>query len=472
MAHSDLAEVILSHPDWQSLVYDQGRKTWLVYAASLPGVWSEVDEAVIAQRVDTAAKDNIPQGFNASTVRGTLQLLELRLGCAWSPSPADLLPLRNGTLHVPTLTLTGHDPASHFRWQLPYDYDPAATCEPIEKWLEDVTGHDDDTITLLRAYLRAVLFHRVDLERYLELIGPGGSGKGTFTRLAQALIGYDNSVVSNLKTLEGSRFETHAVVGKQLLVLTDEERYTGSVSVLKALTGEDTIRTERKYHDPIPAQNHCLVIVAANEPILSPDYTSGLARRRLSVRFDYRPTARRHLIGFDQAHQPTGEFAPHLPGLLNWVLALPDETMVAQLHQPTSVAYAHMKARTLIATNPLAAWAQECLIAADAKAYIGVARRLPQQDAFESEEKWLYASYRGWMLRAGFKDGVSLTRFSDLLEDLCRDQLGLDHVGKYRDVDGVHLTGLRLRTPQDGAIGWFIDTTIMAWLVVQQLMTP
>jgi hypothetical protein len=40
-----------------------------------------------------------------------------------------------------------------------------------------------------RAYAKAVVTCRVDLQRYLETLGPGGTGKGTYTRLLMAMVG-------------------------------------------------------------------------------------------------------------------------------------------------------------------------------------------------------------------------------------------------------------------------------------------
>jgi hypothetical protein len=97
----------------------------------------------------------------------------------------------------------------------------------------------------------------------------------------------------------------------------------------------------------------------------------------------------------------------------------------------------------------LASWAQDNLIATDAteKTYVGLAQALPHGQGFEDEATRLYPSYRGYTQRANFKD-VSLTRFSALLEDLCHHQLQMVQVHKHRDKDGVHLTGVRLRTPK------------------------
>ncbi len=69
-------------------------------------------------------------------------------------------------------------------WCLPYSYTILATCDPIKDWLLQMCGGDEQLVQLMRAYLLGVVTSRVDWQKYLELIGPGGTGKSTFIRLA------------------------------------------------------------------------------------------------------------------------------------------------------------------------------------------------------------------------------------------------------------------------------------------------
>jgi putative DNA primase/helicase len=72
---------------------------------------------------------------------------------------------------------------------------------------------DPQRVQLLRAYLKAIVTGRTDLQRYLECLGPGGTGKSTYTRLAIALVGLENTCITELKLLEGNRFETSGIYG-------------------------------------------------------------------------------------------------------------------------------------------------------------------------------------------------------------------------------------------------------------------
>ncbi len=57
---------------------------------------------------------------------------------------------------------------------------------------------------------------RNDLQKFLHLIGGGGSGKSTFTTLLTALIGEENTVTLNLTDLE-DKHEIARIFGKRLV---------------------------------------------------------------------------------------------------------------------------------------------------------------------------------------------------------------------------------------------------------------
>jgi putative DNA primase/helicase len=90
----------------------------------------------------------------------------------------------NGVLDLKTRKLLLHSPQNQLTWCLPYAYNLLATCDPIKDWLLEMCRGDRQLIELMRAYLLGIVTGRTDWQKYLELIGPGGAGKSTFTRLA------------------------------------------------------------------------------------------------------------------------------------------------------------------------------------------------------------------------------------------------------------------------------------------------
>jgi putative DNA primase/helicase len=267
-----------------------------------------------------------------------------------------------------------------------------------------------------------------------------------------ALVGAENTAVTTLEQLEKNRFETAGIFGKRLLLITDSERYGGEVSVLKAITGGDAVRYERKNTQQCkPFTPTCMVIVAANETVQSGDYTSGLERRRLTLPFIHqvKPEDRRDL---------DAEFKLYLPGLLAWALEIPEEEVTALVRNTSNTvrSLTNWKAESLIETNPMAEWLDSCIVHnSSAKTYVGVAKREKSADSpnlYQFTNKWLYSSYCEFSAATGSK-AVSGRRFSPLLHDLCVNQLKLEGISKGRDNKGVYFQGLEIRI-DDLHDGW------------------
>ncbi len=164
----------------------------------------------------------------------------------WNES-LGLLPLLNGVLDLETKKLLPHSPDNKLTWCLPYEYNILATCEPIQEWLLTMCNGDRALVQLMRAYLLGIVTGRTDWQKYLELVGPGGTGKSTLTRLATALVGQENVHTTTLKKLEKEKFETASIAGKRLVLINDSERYAGEVGKLKNLTGQDSLPYEVKF---------------------------------------------------------------------------------------------------------------------------------------------------------------------------------------------------------------------------------
>jgi P4 family phage/plasmid primase-like protien len=434
------------------------------YEAEHPGLWSREHDVVVDGAVVAAELNASPVGTEYSDGYAIGVLNRLRRGLAvkrWDETTG-LIPLQNGVFEIATGKLLPHAPGYRLTWQLPYSYDLSATCEPIINWLRESQDDDEQRVQLLRAYLKAVVTGRSDLQRFIELIGPGGSGKSTYARLAIALVGLRNTYTTTLDALETSRFETASIYGKRLVLINDSERYGGGVSTLKALTGQDTLRFEEKRKQSISGFVPCaMVILAANEPIKSNDYTSGLERRRITVPFLNRVKAsdQRDLLTIENLGV-SGEFVPYLPGLFNWVMALPDEQMT-QLVKCTDLNVPSLqdwKLDTLISSNPIAEWINECCLFEEGKTYVGVARKVrvsesegatksKSWDEYQNCDSWLYANYVHHSALVGSKP-ISIRRFSELVTDLCTNQLGRSGITKGKDSGGAFIRGLVLRSPE------------------------
>ena len=156
----------------------------------------------------------------------------------------------------------------------------------------------------------------------------------------------------------------------------------------------------------------------------------------------------------------SGEFAPYMAGLLNWVLAMPEADMKRFLLQSPEACPSLQKwiAESILENNPIAAWFDaHCIIEAKAKTQIGIAEEITisttnegatrTRRVFKNSENWLYANYAQFCRDTGIQR-ISAKRFSNLLLDLLQNQLHID-ANKGRDRSGAFIEGIRLRLPND-----------------------
>jgi len=423
------------------LAFDSIREDWLQYNGTY---WEKINYRDAMRIINQAIMEEVKGvGYSSSYLAGVAKFIEIfRCYPQWD-IVQNSIPFKNGILKLHSRELLAHQREHRTTWVIPYDYTTQRDCQPIQDWLSDCVGGQPDQVELLRAYMAAVLRGRADLQRYMELIGPGGTGKGTYIRLNEAMIGKANCHSTELKHLENNRFETASLYGKRLTIITDSQNYAGDVSVLKALTGQDTIRYEEKNKQGGEGFRYTgMILIAANEAIASKDYTSGILRRRITIEFKNR-------VNSEQRRDLITEFEPLLPALINWILDMP-ESRITQLVRDTAIHVNSLIAtarENLIATNPIAQWLNDCVIYdPQAKTPIGTISKCDGQ--IEAKFDKIYPSYVNYCEAICVKS-LSLPRFVPLLEELCQSQLELKNVKRKRDNKGSFFLCLRIRHADD-----------------------
>lgn len=437
----DLAEIYRERLAWESEY-----QLWRQYSGKIKGVWSEVTPETVKGLIQSHLRvmPNTP-GFSAGYVSSIEAILKSDLEVIqWDEQPG-LIPLKDGVLDQATMKLLPHSPGYQFTWALPFAWkDSSVDCGPIEEFLLKISGSKAIAEVLL-CYLAAIVTRRADLQRYLELIGGGGTGKSTYMSLAKALAGEQNAVSSQLKLLESNQFETAKFYKKLLVLFPDSERWQGEVSVLKQLTGQDPMRYERKNVQQCKDYVYeGVVILSANEPPESSDRTSGQERRKLTIGLDNRIP---EYVGRDLKK----EFEPLLPGLLRKVLSIPRErvTQLIKFTEQYVPELASKKWKQLIETNSIAAWLDEkVVIGSEVRGYIGVNNE-------EKTGEWLYANFCKFQQESGHKGNIPVKRFSSNLRDLLKNQIKIP-ISEGRDRKGSYIQGIGLRCfyDADGSLGY------------------
>lgn len=342
---NDIANIITNNYG-DRFIYDSKLDEFFAYDED-EGIWYLNDEQHTRRRIiktlDTFVNAGVLQKYNSSLISSVFYILKGKLlrsvnggrETIWKRS-SGMIPFRNGALNAKTMEFhEGNQREMYFQTKLSFDYDRTKKCPNILKWLEWSVGKDK--LILIRAFCRAVLTGYTTGERFLHLIGPGGSGKSTLQQLLIALSGYTGTHTSDLETIETNRFECHSLIGKRLLLLTDEASFSKRLDTLKKLTSSsDTLRAERKYgKEVINFKPEILVSIASNEHISSSDLSSGLERRRLTIVMDQviDPSKRRNLISVFP-DRIEGEFVAELSGFASWLLDMPYDDMRDVLANP------------------------------------------------------------------------------------------------------------------------------------------
>lgn len=419
--------------------------SFYAYGRRVPGQWERVSDRevkeLIQRELDGAGAEGL---YGLTPVESSTTLLSQRVAVRDWPTERGLIPFRNGVLRISDNTLQPHDPRYKFTWQLPYDYLPEATCAPIVDWMRWVANEDETVVQLIRACMKAMVLGRTDFQKYLEIIGPGGTGKGTLIRLIQALLGRSNTVSTSLSRIASSRFETSRFMGKRLVFIPDADYNPTAVDVLKQMTGEDYIPWERKCENADYADGFTLegwVMVATNKEVIASDHTNALFRRRIPIYFNrvVPEGERRSLLEFGPDGCLKGEFAEHLSGLFNWVVTMPSGLMEAYIRTPRQYvgSMAEFQTESLLNSDNLAQWVNDWIV-------IEPSSWTKVGDMSNLASTCLYSNYVHYCEAANVKP-LSLTKFSGALENLLQKQLGIDHTERKRDrARGTGFIGIRL----------------------------
>ena len=437
------------------LAWDAEGCSWYLWAGThwAPQLTAGKAESLIAHLVHIGCGE---LGYRPTYLNGIGLLLQRRNLLRLPTFPRGLIPFANGVYDIAARRLAPATPTRALDWCLPHRYDPAADCPTIRAWLLRNVEGDGDTVELLRAWLAALL-RGMALQKFLVLIGRGGTGKGTFQRLCLALVGQGNTAVSALRDLEENRFETAKLYGKRLLMINEAGRHGGSINMLKAITGGDHVPLERKHQQQSGSFVFGgLVLMATNEDIVTNDQTSGLERRRLTVRFNITATQEER-ADWEARGGEAAVLHTEIPGLINWCLQLSENDIRARIETPPS----RVRADNLLgmaAGNSVADWLLECTMPdPEAWGQIGYREEYRAGDGkvyFEHSHDWLYASYLTYCQREGRRNPVAIRKFATTVIDI-GETLGHQFVkathpqARYRAIKG-----LRLREDSDPAKGY------------------
>jgi putative DNA primase/helicase len=234
------------------------------------GVWVYRDGIYVGDdhELVNATRELLGERWRQSHHNNIATLLAAELAAEGTVLPevpfGSLIAVPNGMLDPVTGELHDHDPRHLAYARLAVEWDPTATCPYFDEWLVDRCGAQADD--LLEA-VALVLVPSAGQRKTPFLIGPTRSGKGTFLRIIEGVVGDGHRSSRTLHDLAVNRFAVADLVGKVLNSAGDlSDQHIGDLSMFKMLTGADSVPAERKFRDAFTFRNTALFIFSANTP--------------------------------------------------------------------------------------------------------------------------------------------------------------------------------------------------------------
>ncbi|EFN5021269.1 TPA: DNA primase [Escherichia coli] len=399
------------------------------------GIWKIIPPSDFARDV-AGLFQRLRAPFSSGKIASVVETLKLIIPQQDAPARR-LIGFRNGVLDTATGTFSPHHKSHWLRTLCDVDFTPPVEGETLKthapdfwRWLDRAAGSKPEKRDVILAALFMVLANRYDWQLFLEVTGPGGSGKSILAEIATMLAGEDNATSATIETLESPR-ERAALIGFSLIRLPDQEKWSGDGAGLKAITGGDAVSVDPKYKDAYSTHIPAVILAVNNNPMRFTDRSGGVSRRRV-------------ILHFPEQIAPE-ERDPQLKNKIARELAV----IVRQLMQKFSDP---MTARALLQSQQNSDEALSIKRDADPTFdFCGYLEMLPEPDGMymgnaniipRQPRLYLYHAYLIYMEAHGYKNTLSLTMFGKGLSAMLKEY-GLNY-DKRRTNQGMQ-TNLTLR---------------------------
>ncbi|EDX6177786.1 DNA primase, partial [Salmonella enterica subsp. arizonae] len=368
------------------------------------GIWKIIPPSDFARDV-AGLFQRLRAPFSSGKIASVVETLKLIIPQQDTPARR-LIGFRNGVLDTATGTFSPHHKSYWLRTLCDVDFTPPVEGETLEthapnfwRWLDRAAGSRPEKRDVILAALFMVLANRYDWQLFLEVTGPGGSGKSILAEIATLLAGEDNATSADIDTLEDPR-KRASLIGFSLIRLPDQEKWSGDGAGLKAITGGDAVSVDPKYQNPYSTHIPAVILAVNNNPMRFTDRSGGVSRRRV-------------IIHFPEQIAPD-ERDPQLKDKIARELAV----IVRQLMQKFSDP---MAARTLLQSQQNSDEALSIKRDADPTFdFCGYLEMLPQTNGMfmgnasivpRNYRKYLYHAYLAYMEANGYRNVLSLKMF-------------------------------------------------------------
>jgi putative DNA primase/helicase len=284
--------------------------------------WQAVDENDLKQFLGQALEKMGVRFVDAKYFRFRDDLTKQFFTSAHLPAPERdrgtvCINLKNGTLSVGIdgVHLREFRPEDFLRYQLAFDYDPAATAPKWQFFLDEMLPDPEAQRVLSEALALAFLSSSVrKLEKIPMFQGEGDNGKSVVMDTFRAVLGSENVSGHSLKLLTGNE-NARANLQDVLINVSSEIGGIADSDVFKLLASGEPVSAKILYQDVHTMEDYGRIICNANKLPAEVENSHAFFRRFLIIPFS---------VTIDPAKKDTNLskkiIETELPGILNWIL--------------------------------------------------------------------------------------------------------------------------------------------------------
>ena len=308
-----------------------------------------------------------------------------------NPAAEKLISMQNGLFQMDESMLFPHSLGFFTYNSLPFEYDPSADCPNWMKFLDDAWPNDPESKALLQEYFGYILSGDTRQQKFLNIIGPRRSGKGTINKVLTELLGQHNVVSPQMEELCDT-FGLQPWLGKQLASFTDARVTTrnaaGVVSQFLRIVGGDTVTVNRKNKEAWSGYLPTRIIVYSNELLQLAENSNALTGRMMVLQM------RNSFYNKEDVELPD-RLIGELAGIFNWAIEGHKNRLArsgGRFVQPAS-SKETLEVMTEL-SNPLAAFMDEAIEFTIAE---------------EIDKDALFACYKHWALKMNLNPGTEMS---------------------------------------------------------------
>ncbi|MEX9127920.1 DUF5906 domain-containing protein [Salmonella enterica] len=400
MGASQRGEVLLAHYDGDLAIHADSDTVHHYNGV----VWNPLPDKEL-QREMAQIYIDAEVAYSQNAIKSAVETMKLSLP-VMGVTARNLIGFSNGVFDTRTGQFRQHSKTDWLLIASELPFSPPAEGETLVshapnfwKWLRRSVANNDRKTDRVLAALFMVLANRYDWQLFLEVTGPGGSGKSVMAEICTMLAGKANTVSASMKALEDAR-DRALVVGYSLIIMPDMTRYAGDGAGIKAITGGDKVSIDPKHKAPYSTRIQAVVLAVNNNAMTFSDRSGGISRRRVIFNFsEVVPENERDSM---LAEKIEGELAVVIRHLL---------TRFADQDEARRLLYEQQKSEEALAIkregDSLVDFCGYLMasVVCDGM-FIGNAEIVPF-----SPRKYLYHAYLAYMRANGLSKPVSLMRF-------------------------------------------------------------